>query len=227
MDFELDERHSDLRALAAGLLDRVAEVGAAAVRQAAGPDGGGRSRRGARRCGRRRRRYDVAAWKAMAQAGLLDACLPAESGGAGLGTVGMAVLLREVGAHVADVPAFATLALGAFPLARHGTPRQRELLRAVADGELVLTGAVREPGNFAAPRTVARPSGAGYTLEGVKTAVPYAQEAAVILVPATVPGVGTGVFLVPPDADGVSHHVHPTPTGEAGDTNRPRRGLGE
>ena len=202
MDFELDESHADLRELAAGLLDRVAETGGMAD---GGAVGGGMAS-GAP--------YDVAAWKAMAQAGLLDACLPEESGGAGLGAVGLAVLLREVGAHVAEVPAFATIALGASPLARHGTPSQRELLRAVADGELVLTAAVREPGNIGAPRTVARRSGDGYVLEGVKTAVPYAREAAVILVPATVPGVGTGVFLVPPEADGVSHQAHPTATGE-------------
>jgi alkylation response protein AidB-like acyl-CoA dehydrogenase len=51
-------------------------------------------------------------------------------------------------------------------------------------------------------------------LEGVKTPVPYAQQAAHILVPATVPGEGVGVFLVPPDAGGVSHDAHPTSTGE-------------
>lgn len=194
MDFDLDESHSDLRAVAAGLLDRVAEHN----HGTAMPDGA----------------YDVAAWKAMAQSGLLDACLPEELGGAGLGMVGLAVLLREVGAHVAAVPAFATLALGALPVARHGTRSQQELLSAVTDGELVLTAAVREPGNLGPPRTIARPSGDGYMLEGIKTAVPYAQEAAAVLIPATVPGVGVGVFLVPPDADGVSHHRHPTATGE-------------
>ena len=214
MDFELEESHSDLRVLAAGLLDRIAETSAAGGAPGGGPgDGAGRAHVGAGGAAAGAA-YDVAAWKAMAQAGLLDACLPEELGGAGLGAIGLAVLLREVGAHVTEVPAFATLALGALPVARHGTGSQRELLRPVADGELVLSAAVREPGNFAAPRTVARRSGDGYVLDGVKIAVPYAQEAAVILVPATVPGVGTGVFLVPPAADGVSHQVHPTATGQ-------------
>ena len=204
MDFELEESHSDLRGLAAGLLDRMAEVRGGALRwrqwrgAAAWASGGVAS--GGVASGTAQ--YDVAAWKAMAQAGLLDACLPEDSGGQGLGTVGLAVLLCEVGAHVAEVPAFAALALGAFPVARHGTPGQREVLRPVADGELLLTAAVREPGNFGAPRTVARRSGDGYMLEGVKIAVPFAQEAAVILVPATVPGAGTGVFLVPPAPTG-------------------------
>jgi alkylation response protein AidB-like acyl-CoA dehydrogenase len=210
MDFELEEGHSDLRVLAAGLLDRVAESGAGRAGGAAHGEAGG----GVALSGPGGTPYDVAAWKAMAQAGLLDACLPAQAGGPGLGAVGLAVLLREVGAHVADVPAFATLALGALPVAWHGTPAQRELLRPVTDGELVLTAAVREAGNLGAPRTVARRSGDGYLLDGVKIAVPYAREAAAILVPATVPGVGTGVFLVPPDAGGVSHHVHPTATAQ-------------
>jgi alkylation response protein AidB-like acyl-CoA dehydrogenase len=207
MDFELEESHSDLRVLAAGLLDRIAEASAAA---GGGPGGGAAQTPG----GDGGAPYDVAAWKAMAQAGLLDACLPEDAGGAGLGAIGLAVLLREVGAHVAQVPAFATLALGALPVARHGTRSQRELLRPVADGELVLTAAVREPGNFAAPRTVARRSADGYLLDGIKIAVPYARQAAAILVPATVPGEGTGVFLVPPGAAGVSHHVHPTATAQ-------------
>src|SRR6266487_5432578 len=122
MDFDLDESQSEFRAAAAGLLDRVADHTVRATRADAP--------------------YDVAAWKAMAQAGLLEACLPADAGGAGLGAVGLAALLREVGAHVAAVPAFATLALGAFPIARHGTPAQQAQLAAVADGERVLTAAV-------------------------------------------------------------------------------------
>jgi 3-oxo-4-pregnene-20-carboxyl-CoA dehydrogenase alpha subunit len=51
-------------------------------------------------------------------------------------------------------------------------------------------------------------------LEGVKIAVSFAQESAIVLVPATVLGAGTGVFLVPPDTDGISHDVHPTATGQ-------------
>lgn len=192
MDFDLEEGQSQFRDLAAGLLDRLAR----AESELPGAP------------------YDATAWKAMAQAGLLEACLPEAAGGAGLGAVGLAVLLREVGARTAEVPVFATLALGAFPIARHGTPAQREMLTAVADGELILTAAVREPGNLGPPRTVARRSGGGYLLQGVKVAVPYAQQAAHILVPAAVPGEGVGVFLVPPDASGVSHHVHPTASGE-------------
>jgi alkylation response protein AidB-like acyl-CoA dehydrogenase len=194
MDFDLDESQSDFRDLAAGLLDR---IGSAENKH----DAVGAS-------------YDATAWKAVAQAGLIEACLPTSAGGAGLGGVGLAVLLREVGARTTRVPAFATLALGALPVARNGTPPQRAMLAAVADGELLLTGAVREPGNLGAPRTVARRSGDGFVLDGVKIAVPYAQQAVQILVPATVPGEGTGVFLVPPDASGVSHHVHPTASGE-------------
>jgi hypothetical protein len=149
----------------------------------------------------------------MGAAGLLGACLPAEAGGDGLDAVALAVLLRETGARVAAVPVFATLALGAAPIAAHGTDAQRAALADVAGGA-ILTAAHREPGGLdpAAPRTTARTDGADYLLDGVKTAVPYAAQARHVLVPARVEGAGTGVFLVDPNAAGVTLGEHPTGT---------------
>ncbi|HEX7975225.1 MAG TPA: acyl-CoA dehydrogenase family protein, partial [Anaerolineales bacterium] len=40
--------------------------------------------------------------------------------------VELGVLLAEVGRAVAPVPAYATLALGADPIARHGNPEQQQ-----------------------------------------------------------------------------------------------------
>ena len=193
MDFSLDENAEELRGLAAGVLDAEASAERVAA-HAAGDEP-----------------YDAGAWTAMARAGLLGACLPADAGGAGLGAVELAVLLREVGARVAPVPAYATLALAAAPIAAHGTGAQRAALAEVADGA-VLTAAHREPGGLdpATPRTTARPDGAGYVLDGVKTAVPYASVARRMLVPARVEGAGTGVFLLDPHADGVTLDDHPT-----------------
>ena len=197
MDFELDEEQRELRSLAAQVLAREATPERLAQRTGA---------------------YDTGIWKTLAQTGLLGVCLPAAAGGAGRGAVELAVVLREIGAHVAPVPAYASLALGAMTIAAHGTPaQQRELLRPLADGDTVLTGAVREPGT-AGPgvQTMARRAAGGFVLDGVKTFVPYAAEATSVLVPARLDGrtgdEGVGVFLVEPAATRMS--PHPAATGE-------------
>ncbi|GAA3981349.1 acyl-CoA dehydrogenase family protein [Actinomadura viridis] len=185
MDFNLDETQRELRELAAGLLGREADRQRLEAFEKTGAP------------------YDTAVWKALGQAGLLGVCLPEEVGGAGLGAIELTVVLREIGAHVAPVPAYASLALAAVPVAAHGTAAQRALLAPLNEGEAVLTGAYREvgpPGEIAA---TARRDGDAYVLDGVKTFVPYAAEAARILVPARVTGAGAeggeiGVFLVEP-----------------------------
>ncbi|GAA2572729.1 acyl-CoA dehydrogenase family protein [Actinomadura fulvescens] len=194
MDFNLDETQQELRGLAAGLLAREA----AQERLEAFEKGGGP--------------YEVGIWKALAQAGLLGICLPEEQGGAGLGPVELTVILREIGARVAPVPAYASLALAAVPIARHGTAEQKSLLAPLNEGETVLTGAYREVGPAGVVATTARRDGDAFVLTGVKTFVPYAAEAARILIPAQVEGEGIGAFLVEPAA--VSITPHPSATTE-------------
>ena len=79
MDFNLDETQSDLRDLAAELLGREVTAGRLEAHEASGAP------------------YDAKLWRSLAQAGLLGVCLPEEAGGAGLGPVELAVLLREIG----------------------------------------------------------------------------------------------------------------------------------
>ena len=196
MDFSLDETAEELRTLAVRVLDQEASAGRVAEHEAGGTP------------------YDVDAWAAMAKSGLLAALLPSEVGGDGLGAVELAVLLREVGARVAPVPAYATLALGAAPIAAHGTDAQRASLAGIADGSTILTAATREPGGLdpGDPRTTARRDGDAYVLDGVKTAVPYAAVARHVLVPARLDGAEAAVFLVDPHAPGVTLDAHPTGT---------------
>jgi Acyl-CoA dehydrogenases len=177
VDFNLTEDQKELEGLAADLLAREATAERLQTHEKSGAP------------------YDRALWKALAQAGLLGIALPEEVGGAGLGAVELAVVLRAVGTHVAPVPAYASLALAALPIAAHGTEEQRRLLSPLIEGETVLTGAYREPGDGLA--TTARRDGDGYLLTGVKTFVPYASEASYILIPAHVEDAGIGVFLVP------------------------------
>ncbi len=115
-------------------------------------------------------------WKELARAGLLDASQ--------LGVLDTAVLLTEIGRHATpdSLKALATLMTGALPVARWGSADlQRELLPAIASGELILTAALREPSDPApiVPATTVT----GGKITGTKVGVPYAAEASWILVP--------------------------------------------
>lgn len=90
MDFELSEDQQALQAAARQLLDDLARP-----RQGEG--------------------FDNGLWKAIAAQGWLGVDIPEDDGGLGMGMVESAVLLEEVGAHVAPVPFLQTvLALGAL-----------------------------------------------------------------------------------------------------------------
>src|SRR3954453_3430312 len=86
MDFELNDDQQALRAAARELLDdrsTSAHVRAAADSGAA---------------------FDAELWKAMVDQGWTGIAVAEDSGGVGLGWVEVAVLLEEVGAHVAPAP---------------------------------------------------------------------------------------------------------------------------
>ena len=163
-------------------------------------------------------RFDRDLWAAMADAGLLGIAVPAEHGGAGLGVLELAMVLEEVGRRTAPVPALATLALGALPVARCGSADQQStLLPGVVAGTTVLTAALVEPlGDPAHPSATARRDGDGWVLDGIRTNVPAGLGADTIVVPATVEGTGGGeaaLFLVPADAAGVTRERQETTSG--------------
>jgi 3-oxo-4-pregnene-20-carboxyl-CoA dehydrogenase alpha subunit len=112
-------------------------------------------------------------WKELARAGLLDV--------SSLGVLDLAFLLTEIGRRTPSLQALATLMTGALPLARWG---HRDLLPAVASGELILTAAIRE---------LSATSVTDGTITGTKIGVPYARQAQLILV-----STASGVALVDP-----------------------------
>jgi alkylation response protein AidB-like acyl-CoA dehydrogenase len=130
-------------------------------------------------------------WKELAQAGLLA-----------LGVLETAALLTEIGRRAVHIPALATLMTGVLPIARWGTSDlKQELLPPIAVGELLLTAAIREPSDPFPdlPATTVT----GNTISGTKIGVPYAAEAAMLLVPARLAGRDIRVVLVARAADGV------------------------
>jgi alkylation response protein AidB-like acyl-CoA dehydrogenase len=157
-------------------------------------------------------RFDPALWASLAGAGVLAAGLPESVGGAGLGLLEQCSVLTELGRAVAPVPYLASIVLGASALAAFGTPDQRRRWAAPAGrGELILTAALPEEDGDDPRAPSARAervngdgeAGGGWLLSGVKTAVPAAPLAALLLVPA-VTAEGATVFLVTPGDEGVT-----------------------
>jgi alkylation response protein AidB-like acyl-CoA dehydrogenase len=150
--------------------------------------------------------FDREAWRALAAAGVLGAGLPESAGGGGGSFLETAILLESLGRHVAPVPVVASIVTGALPVAVFGDDVQRAQWAApAARGELVLAGALQEPGNddAARPATIADLGIDGWRINGAKHCVPAAHLAARLLVPART-GVGVGVFLVDPRGSGVA-----------------------
>lgn len=177
----------------------------------------------------------TASWRGLADAGLLALTLPESLEGDGLGAAETAAVVREAGRAGSRAPAWPVLSLGLTPLvALGGAERCPELLRVVAAGDALLTAALHEPSSPMTDRPAATatttdgasmngtamdgtatsgPARGRWRLHGVKTAVPLAAEAECILVPAMLPGGGTGVFLVEPSAPGVRLTPAPTASG--------------
>jgi 3-oxocholest-4-en-26-oyl-CoA dehydrogenase beta subunit len=148
--------------------------------------------------------YDVDTWREFAKANLVGIALPESAGGLGLGFLDLCMVLREVGRHVAPLPMIPTLVSAAMPIARFGTDAQAAVLAKVAAGEVLLTAALSEYGaEPEQPRTTATRDGDAWRLDGVKTNVPGATAAELLVVPARVDD-GVGVFMVPARANGIT-----------------------
>ncbi len=152
-------------------------------------------------------RIDRALWQALADADLLGLAVPESEGGAGQGLMELCLLLESQGNAVAPVPLWATLVLGALPIAHFGSEAQRaRWLPGVVSGDVILTaaltGSAASPTSSPAVRATAQ--GEGWVLEGTELAVPQAHLADRIVVPARTAEGGVVLVLVVPAAPGVS-----------------------
>lgn len=185
MDFALSEEQEMLRKSARDFLS--AECPKSVVREIEASDLG----------------YSRDLWKKMAELGWIGLVLPEDYGGAGFSLLDQAVLFEEFGRAAIPGPMFSTIALGALPILEWGTDEQkRALLPKVANGELLLTLAVAEPGVGYDPRfvaTQAMPQDGGFTIIGNKLFVPYVHVADYLLVvtrTAGDPGDDEGITIV-------------------------------
>ncbi|MFF9568622.1 acyl-CoA dehydrogenase family protein [Streptomyces sp. NPDC014685] len=162
-------------------------------------------------------------WAELAVGDLLGLTLEPRHGGAGLDPIALCLVLRESARVLARVPLLETCAV-AMTLQRYGDPGlAAELLPLVGRGELVLTvGANGRSGHDPAELAItarretttkdhlsdgvsgdADSAASGWVLDGVQSAVPWAQVADWIAVPGHTGEGRAVVALIRPDQDGV------------------------
>jgi alkylation response protein AidB-like acyl-CoA dehydrogenase len=124
-----------------------------------------------------------------------------------MGFTELALVLEQVGAHVAPVPLLETVLCAALPIDVFGTPAQRSRdLPEVATGAALLTAALTESGRDDPyrPLTTAIADGDGFRVTGFKSCVPFPPSVRRILVPASTADGRVVVALVEPGAPGVT-----------------------
>lgn len=150
--------------------------------------------------------FESESWKILAESQLLGLCVPEEYGGTGLGFMALCLLCQEVGRTVSPVPVHASLVLGALPLVEFGSRGDVEAwLPGILSGDVILTAALSEldSSDPMVPTTEARRIDGGFCLSGEKTSVPWALQAARILIPAMTEAGGIVLAWVSPDKPGL------------------------
>ncbi|MBK3567910.1 acyl-CoA dehydrogenase family protein [Streptomyces sp. MBT62] len=160
--------------------------------------------------------FDRALWARLAEADLLSLLLDEEYGGAGLDAVALCLLLRESAKVLARVPLLESSAAAAAVQAFGSKELRSGLLARAARGDLVLTVAAHgrtghDPAELA---VTARRDGDRWLLDGVQTAVPWAYNADLVVVPAHTDADRSVLALVAPDRDGVVLAEQISTTGE-------------
>lgn len=177
MDFDLTDEQVLLRDTAHDVLAR---FGAAETRAAADESELGWSRE---------------AWSRLADIGILGLGFDPEESG----PIEIMVVLTEMGRLLSPEPVAAAALIPGALIAELGDTGQRALLDEVAEGRRLLAFAHQEPGMRAPSAVVstrAQRHGDSWTVSGRKNPVLAADCADTLVVSATLPGGGVGLFLV-------------------------------
>ncbi|KAA1396023.1 acyl-CoA dehydrogenase family protein [Aeromicrobium ginsengisoli] len=217
MDFQLDSEQEALRDAVRGLLSKAYDT-SETRREVTKQDPG----------------WGDKTWQQLAEMGVLGLPFAEEDGGMGAGPAEVSIVAEEIGRVIAPEPFVEAVVLAGGLVAAAGTPEQRaEILGALAEGGLVPAFAHTEPASryeLAATGVTASSADGGWTLTGVKEPVLGGARADLLIVSAAVDG-GTGLFLVKPDADGLTRTGYATFDGgraaHVGFDNTPATPLGE
>jgi len=146
-------------------------------------------------------------WASLASADLLGLGIPEAQGGAGYGLTELCLLLEAQGNVVAPIPLWATLVLGALPIARFGSLALKDRwLPGVVAGNVMLSAALNGVAMSVrgTPPISAVASGDGWILNGTELSVPQAHLAQRVVMPAHTDDGGVILVLVDPQGSGVS-----------------------
>ncbi|MEU6769167.1 acyl-CoA dehydrogenase family protein [Streptomyces sp. NPDC046853] len=149
--------------------------------------------------------FDRALWSKLAAADLLSLLLDPEYGGAGLDATALCLVLRESARKLARVPLLESSA-AAYGVQTYGSAELKQrILPKAARGELVLTVAANgRSGHDPAELSVtARQDGDDWLLDGTQTAVPWAQNADHIVVPAHTSAGRSVIAVIPREGQGI------------------------
>lgn len=156
--------------------------------------------------------YSLENWRRFAELGWLGLTVPEQYGGLGGGAVETAIVMEALGRGPATEPYLSSAILSAGLILGAGTPlQQSQLLPRLAAGDLVAAFAHAErTGRFDLARIETRAEAAttGWRLTGRKIAVLDGGSAEVLIVSALTPE-GIGLFLVAPDAVGLTRRDYP------------------
>ncbi len=151
-------------------------------------------------------------WREMAELGWVGMLLPEQDGGSALGYMDLMMVMEELGRGLMPEPMLSTALLGANAVLLGGTETQRrELLPAVARGELLFALGYQEPSGRFDPwrvETTAETAGKGWKLRGEKWLVLDGHVADRMIVSARTSGGagdrrGVTLFVIDPREHGV------------------------
>ncbi len=150
--------------------------------------------------------YNEKLWATLAEQGILGLVLPEALDGSALGLTELCLVLEEQGKHVAPVPLYANLVLGALPIIEFGSEaQQQQLLTGMAQGDHKLTAALAElamqPQN--AKGITAQRQGDQWVLNGMVDCVQDGAVARYVLLPAR-HAAGQAVFVLDTESAGVT-----------------------
>lgn len=147
-------------------------------------------------------------WRRLGTLGLIGLGLPESQGGGGQGLLEVVLLHEELGRALAPTPHVESAVLGGGLLREGGSAAQKTAwLPRIASGESIFVAAWLEPEGGFEPMDVrleARPSGSGVRLFGTKSHVAFAKRADRLIVLARTGPDTVDLFLVDPNAAGVS-----------------------
>lgn len=147
--------------------------------------------------------FDEGTWKQMADLGWFGMAIPEEHGGIGFGFVEVTVLMEEMGKRLLCAPYFSSVILGANAILNAGTDAQKsELLPGISDGTTRAALAFVEPSGKWEVDSAEVTFNDG-KLNGTKSYVVDGHTANLLIVSAK-SGNGISLYIVDPDADGVT-----------------------